>query len=145
MPPNDPHETLRLSQDPTLALSRIHLRVDWQTLRRLPLSGAIVFNFKGLFTPITEFRDEPYVPALCKKVLEKGKRNLMEYKNTWHVEHKALPALAQWAAEQLEKGKSGEEGGVLGEGQGEGGEVRTLEESPWFPGWEAKWHRQQGF
>ena len=69
----------------------------------------------------------------------------MEYKNTWHVEHKALPALAQWAAEQLEKGKSGEEGGVLGEGQGEGGEVRTLEESPWFPGWEAKWHRQQGF
>ncbi|KAI9732188.1 MAG: hypothetical protein M1834_004285 [Cirrosporium novae-zelandiae] len=134
MPPGDPKETYRLSQDPNLTLDRLHLRVDWQTLRRLPLSAAIVFNFKALFTPISEFRDEPYVPALVNKVLKEGKKNLMEYKGTWHVEHVAIPALNEWEREQVEKGMVED-----------GWEVRTLEESPWFPGWQEKWHRQQGY
>ena len=56
MPPGDPHEKYRERQDPDLEMERLHLRVDWQTLRRLPLSGAIVFNFKALFTPVEEFR-----------------------------------------------------------------------------------------
>ena len=134
MPPGDPHELYRLEQDADLTLPRLHLRVDWQTLRRLPLSGAIIFNFKALFTPLTEFRDEPYVPALCLKSLKEGKRSIMEYKNTWHVEHVAIPALEGWVKEQ-------EKDGLVEEGW----EVRTLEESPWFPGWREKWHRQQGF
>ncbi|KAK4692819.1 hypothetical protein P7C71_g4458, partial [Lecanoromycetidae sp. Uapishka_2] len=134
MPPGDPHEKYREYQDPELTLDRIHLRVDWQTLRRLPVSGAIIFNFKALFTPIEEFRSEPYVPALVTKVLKEGKKNLMEYKNTWHVEHIALPALEKWNAEQEEKGMTEKNW-----------EVRTLEEAPWFPGWEEKWHRMQGF
>lgn len=58
MPPGDPHEKYREEQDPTHTIDRCHLRVDWQTLRRLPLSGAVVFNFKGLFTPVEEFRGE---------------------------------------------------------------------------------------
>lgn len=134
MPPGDPHETHRLSQNPDLPLSRTHLRVDWQTLRRLPLSGAIVFNFKGLFTPVEEFRDEPYVPALVLKILQDGKQNIMEYKNTWHVEHVVRPALEKWSKEHEDEGKTEK-----------GWQVKTLEESPWFPGWEEKWHRQQGF
>ena len=134
MPPGDPHELHRLKQSPDLPLSRIHLRVDWQTLRRLPLSGAIIFNFKALFTPIEEFRDEPYIPALVAKVLKEGKRSLMEYKNTWHVEHVAVPKLEEWSREQVEKGLVPE-----------GWNVETLAESPYFPGWEEKWHRQQGF
>ena len=134
MPPGDPHEQHRLQQDPALALDRLHLRVDWQTLRRLPLSGAIVFNFKGVFTPLLEFRDEPFVPALVNKVLRHGKQAIMQYKNTWHTEHVALPALAQWAEEQASNGMVPV-----------GWEVETLAESPMYPGWEHKWHRQQGF
>ncbi|KAI9706762.1 MAG: hypothetical protein M1820_004732 [Bogoriella megaspora] len=134
MPPGDPHEALRSAQDPSHTISDMNLRVDWQTLRRLPLSGAVVFNFKGLFTPITEFRDEPYVPALVLKVLKEGKQNLMEYKGTWHTEHVVMPALEEWVKEQEEKGLTEK-----------GWEPRTLDESPWFPGWEEKWHRQQGF
>ncbi|KAI9789367.1 MAG: hypothetical protein M1833_002426 [Piccolia ochrophora] len=134
MPPGDPHEAHRSVQQPELELSRIHLRVDWQTLRRLPLSAAIVFNFKALFTPITEFADEAYIPALCNKVLKEGKKNLMEYKNTWHVEHVAIPALEEYEREQVEKGMVEE-----------GWDVHTLRESPWYPGWEEKWHAQQGF
>ena len=76
MPPGAPHETFRSQQMPDLELERCYLRVDWQTLRRLPLSGAVVFNFKALFTPVTEFRDEPYVPALVLKILNEGKKNI---------------------------------------------------------------------
>uniref|UniRef100_A0A093XF12 Uncharacterized protein n=1 Tax=Talaromyces marneffei PM1 TaxID=1077442 RepID=A0A093XF12_TALMA len=92
MPAGHPHEKLRLSQNPDLTLDDCFLRVDWQTLRRLPISGAIVFNFKALFTSVQEFRDEPKVPALIAKVLRGGKENLMKYKGTWHVEHIVLPA-----------------------------------------------------
>ncbi|KAG8525695.1 uncharacterized protein KY384_000455 [Bacidia gigantensis] len=67
MPPNDPHERFRLYQHTPLPLSRIHLRVDWQTLRRLPLSGAIIFNFKALFTPIEKFREERACRAWWRK------------------------------------------------------------------------------
>lgn len=63
-----------------------------------------------------------------------GKKGLMEYKGTWHVEHVVLPKLEEWEREQMRERKETEEW-----------EVRTLEESPWFEGWEEKWHRQQGF
>ncbi|PGH16777.1 hypothetical protein AJ80_05092 [Polytolypa hystricis UAMH7299] len=133
-PPGDPHEQQRLCQAPTLSLSDCSLRVDWQTLRRLPLSGAVVFNFKALFTPLAELRDEAGVPALIAKVITEGKRELIVYKNTWHVEHVVLPALQEWAKEQVDNGL------VKSDWQ-----VATLEDSPWFRGWEEKWHRQQGF
>lgn len=134
MPPGDPHEVLREAQDPTHTIDRCNLRVDWQTLRRLPLSGSIVFNFKALFTPVTEFRDEPYIPSLMLKVLKEGKKELMQYKSTWHTEHVVIPAMEQYEREQIEKGLIPKDW-----------EPRTLDESPYFPGWEEKWHRQQGF
>ena len=134
MPPGDPHEKHRDTQNPSLTLDQCNLRVDWQTLRRLPLSAGVVFNFKALFTPVSEFRDEAYVPALLLKVLNEGKESLMKYKNTWHVEHVVKPALEEWVKEQVAKGLVPE-----------GWEVQTLDESPYFPGWEEKWHRQQGY
>jgi len=134
MPPGDPHEKYRDFQSPDLSLSRCHLRVDWQTLRRLPLSGAIVFNFKAVFTPVTEFRDEPYVPSMISKVLNEGKEAIMKYKNTWHVEHVVKPALKAYEKEQIKKGLIEK-----------AWKVETLEDSPFFPGWREKWHRQQGF
>ncbi|ORY15177.1 hypothetical protein BCR34DRAFT_191115 [Clohesyomyces aquaticus] len=134
MPPGDPHEKYRDVQQADLDISRCHLRVDWQTLRRLPLSGAIVFNFKALFTPVESFREEPFVPTLLLKVLKEGKKSLMEYKNTWHTEHIVIPELEKYAKEQVEKG-------VVPKNW----DPHTLEESPWFPGWGEKWHREQGF
>jgi Protein of unknown function (DUF3445) len=134
MPPGDPHEKFREVQSPDVTIERCHLRVDWQTLRRLPLSGAIVFNFKALFTPTTEFRDEPFIPAIILKVLKEGKKNLMQYKNTWHVEHVCLPVLEEYAREQVQKGTVPPDWGV-----------HTLEDQPFFPGWREKWSMQQGF
>ncbi|KAJ7168158.1 hypothetical protein C8R43DRAFT_1094745 [Mycena crocata] len=112
---------------PDLEISEIHLRVDWQTLRRLPRSRAIVFNFKALFTPIEEFRSEPYVPRLLLKILQESKPSFLKYKAFAHVERKVLPALEQWATEQEDKGWVPVDW-----------KVRTLAEDPFFPGWEAK-------
>jgi hypothetical protein len=93
-----------------------------------------VFNFKALFTPIEEFRDEPRVPGLLLKVLDEGKKELMEYKGTWHVEHVVKNALRNWHEEQVAKGWVDEMW-----------EPETLDESPWYEGWEAKWRGKQGF
>jgi hypothetical protein len=122
------------TQDPSLTLSQTNLRVDWQTLRRLPLSGAVVFNFKCLFTPVSSLSDEAYIPGLVARILKEGKRELMEYKGTRGVEHVVVTALEGMEALQKERG-------VVEEGW----EVKTLEDYPWFPGWEGTWRGEQGF
>ncbi|KAI8715134.1 hypothetical protein NCS52_01020400 [Fusarium sp. LHS14.1] len=128
MPPEDPGLDIRNSQDPSLRLEDLYFRVDWQTLRRLPLSGAIVFNFKAFYTPVTSLKDEPYVPSLSLKVISNSKDNLIRYKCVWHVEHILKPALAEYERYQIENGimeKSWQH--------------KTLPESPFFRGWEKKW------
>ena len=134
MAPDDPDEKYRETQPPDLDISQCHLRLDWQTLRRLPLSGAMVFNFKALFAPVEEFRTEPYIPSLVLKVLNEGNQNLIKYKNVWHTEHVVKPMLEAYEREQLEKGTIPANW-----------DPHTLDESPWFPGWQEKWHAQQGF
>ncbi|KAG2149345.1 hypothetical protein DEU56DRAFT_909035 [Suillus clintonianus] len=122
---DEPEWSHRQHQNPDLPLSDIYIRVDWQTLRRLPKSSAIVFNFKALFTPVTDFRNEPFIPKLVLKVLLEGKKAIMEYKGTWSIEHKVIPALREWAKEQEDKGwvpKDWQE--------------KTLNEAPFYPGWE---------
>ncbi|RDA85668.1 hypothetical protein CP532_4644 [Ophiocordyceps camponoti-leonardi (nom. inval.)] len=128
LPSTDPDFSQRETQNPSLAAEDVYLRVDWQTLRRLPLSGAIVFNFKALFTPITEFRNEPYIPSLVLKILDEGNREILRYKGTWHVEHVVKPALEAYERFQLEQGLVDE-----------GWAPETLKENPFFPGWEKKY------
>ncbi|KAG6854946.1 hypothetical protein C0991_009769 [Blastosporella zonata] len=123
--PGDPHYDMRGVQQPGLDVEDIYLRVDWQTLRRLPKSRAIIFNFKALFTPVTQFQKEPYIPKLVAKVLRDGKKAFKEYKSTYHVEHKLLPALDKWAKEQEDKGWVPR-----------GWQERTLNEDPYYPGWD---------
>lgn len=81
-----------------------------------------------------EFRDEPRIPGLVLKILREGKKSLMEYKGTWHVEHVVEGVFEEWDREQRETGLVGKEE-----------EVETLKEYPYFEGWEEKWRKQQGF
>lgn len=120
--------------DQNLNIEDCYLRVDWQTLRRLPLSAAVVFNFKALFTPVAEFRDEAGVPALVAKILKDGKKSFLEYKDSASVEHVIVPQMEEWAREQVENAVVAKDW-----------EVATLDEGPYFRNWEEKWHRQQGF
>ncbi|EMC90929.1 hypothetical protein BAUCODRAFT_331794 [Baudoinia panamericana UAMH 10762] len=38
------------------------------------------------------------------EVLREGKRNLMEYKDTWHTQHVVIPALEEYEREQIANG-----------------------------------------
>ncbi|TFK67917.1 hypothetical protein BDN72DRAFT_842513 [Pluteus cervinus] len=120
----DPDWKIREYQAPGLRIEDMHLRVDWQTLRRIPKSRAIVFNFKAFFTPLTDFRTEPYIPHLLSKILREAKPTFRVYKNTRHTEHVILPALDKWCLEQEEKGWVPV-----------GWKERTLDEHPYYPGW----------
>lgn len=124
---NDPDWGLRSIQSPTKTVDDVYLRVDWQTLRRLPKSRAMVFNFRALFTPLRDFRQEPYIPALVLKILRESKSSFMVYKSVGHVAHVMLPALEDWKREQEEKGWVPK-----------GWQERTLNEHPYFPGWGEK-------
>ncbi|XP_006458276.1 hypothetical protein AGABI2DRAFT_63838 [Agaricus bisporus var. bisporus H97] len=125
MQADDIHWAARSVQDPNLDINDIYLRVDWQTLRRLPKSRAIVFNFKALFTPVIHFREEPFIPHLVGTVLREAEKPFMEYKSTFHIAHKVIPALEVWAREQEEKGWVPKDWAS-----------RTLEENPFYPGWQ---------
>lgn len=131
---DDPEITKTPVQNPELCIGDCFLRVDWQTLRRLPLSGAIVFNFKAFFTPVTELRDEPGIPGLLSTILKHGKKDLLVYKKIPVVEHVLVPQFEMWKTEQEDAGLVVKDG-----------DVATSVESPFFPKWESKWHRQQGF
>lgn len=122
--PGDKEYAIRDVQDAELVIEDIYLRVDWQTLRRLPRSKAIVFNFKALFTPVTQFREERYIPRLLAQVLREGAKPFMIYKGMRHIEHKVLPALDKWAVEQEMNGWVPNDW-----------DVRTLDEAPFFPRW----------
>ncbi|KAL4943158.1 hypothetical protein BDV06DRAFT_221497 [Aspergillus oleicola] len=99
-------------------IEQCYLRVDWQTLRRLPLS---------------EMRDEPYIPSLLYKQVTEGKPLITEPKVHKHLLPVVLGKLKEWREEQVE--------GLIVEGW----EEETLRESPFYPGWEGKWRERAGF
>jgi hypothetical protein len=102
----------------------LQLRCDFQTLRRLPVSGAVVFNFKAVFTPFKDLASEPHVPALLHKVVTGGQKVLIDYKMEPHVQKIVSDTCAEWAKMQLDEGIVPKDW-----------EVGTLEEHPYFPGW----------
>lgn len=110
------------------AEEQIHFRVDWQTLRRLPLSGAIVFTFRPLYTPLRDLRKEAYVPSLALKVLRYGPGHILDYKGVSRTSRIVMAALERFEKEQIAAGMIPADW-----------KVQTLEESPFFPGWKAKW------
>ncbi|KAL4960173.1 heme-dependent oxidative N-demethylase family protein [Aspergillus stella-maris] len=122
------------NSDNQVPIEQCYLRVDWQTLRWLLLSGAIVFNFKAIFTPVTEMRDKPYIPSLLYKQVMEGKRLITEPKVHRHLLPVVLGKLKEWRGEQEDKGlivKDWDE--------------ETLKESPFYPGWKGRWRERVGF
>jgi hypothetical protein len=121
-------------QGKDVGIDQCWLRCDWQTLRRLPLSGAIVFNFKAIFTPMTELQDEPYIPSLLYKQLTARKPLLTEPKVHKHILPVVLSALQAWKETQIAAG-------AIPPNWVE----ETLPESPFYPGWEESWRAKLGF
>lgn len=58
-----------------------NVRVERQTLRRLPKSGAIIFTNHPVFYSIEEMKDEPLIPSLIRKIIYEGPQDIIKYKN----------------------------------------------------------------
>lgn len=70
-------DELMKSTDPR----QFNVRVERQTLRRLPKSRAIIFTNHPIFYSIDEMKDEPNVPSLLKKIIYEAPEGIIKYKN----------------------------------------------------------------
>jgi len=87
-----------------------------------------------MLTGLAELREEKGVPGLVGKVLREGDGQILAYKGVWHVEHLIIPTMEKWDREQRESGVVDTEW-----------DIGTLEQSPFYEGWEERWRGRQGF
>ena len=81
-----------------------NVRVERQTLRRLPKSQAIIFTNHPVFYSIEEMKDEPMIPSLLKKILYEGPEDILKYKNFQKIRDHLSPYLDSLIKRQLELG-----------------------------------------
>lgn len=102
-------------QDPRVATDRdasmqstdprqFNVRVERQTLRRLPKSLAIIFTNHPVFYALDEMRLEPMVPSLLRKILYEAPEDIIKYKNFDHVRDHLRDYLDGAVEEQIQKG-----------------------------------------
>ncbi|KAH3684643.1 hypothetical protein WICPIJ_004399 [Wickerhamomyces pijperi] len=68
------------SVDPKIDELDFNVRVERQTLRRLPRSQAIIFTNHPVYYSIEEMKDEPLVPSLLKKIMYEAPEDIIKYK-----------------------------------------------------------------
>ncbi|CAK9436127.1 uncharacterized protein LODBEIA_P06850 [Lodderomyces beijingensis] len=85
-------------------LREFNVRVERQTLRRLPRSNAIIFTNHPVFYSIDEMKDEPMVPSLIKKILYEGPEDILKYKNFAFVRDHLSPYLDSLIQRQKDLG-----------------------------------------
>ncbi|KAF8826421.1 hypothetical protein HHX47_DHR5000057 [Lentinula edodes] len=89
---------------PTVAAENLRLRTERQTLRRLPLSGAIVFGIRTYLFPVEELAKEPGIPARMASAMRSWPEDVRKYKGNGLYEKVMLEYLDKAAKEQLEVG-----------------------------------------
>lgn len=81
-----------------------NVRVERQTLRRLPKSQAIIFTNHPVFYSLDEMKDEPMVPSLIRKILYEGPGDIIKYKNFDFFRDHIAEYLDKLIEEQVKKG-----------------------------------------
>ncbi|KAI5969033.1 hypothetical protein CANMA_001923 [Candida margitis] len=89
---------------PATDISDIHFRSERQSLRRLPISGAVIFTVRSYFIPMTELCEEPYVPRRLLNGITSWTEDVGEYKGFHKFKDILLPYLEEKAKEQEEQG-----------------------------------------
>ncbi|EGV63957.1 hypothetical protein CANTEDRAFT_113990 [Yamadazyma tenuis ATCC 10573] len=85
-------------------ISKIHLRSERQSLRRLPKSGAIVFTVRTYFIPISKLVEEPYIPRRLLNGIQSWEEDVQEYRGYTKFKDILLPYLEQKAEAQEKLG-----------------------------------------
>ncbi|PIS57564.1 hypothetical protein CJI97_000608 [Candidozyma auris] len=81
-----------------------NVRVERQTLRRLPKSQAIIFTNHPVFYSLDEMKDEPMVPSLIRKILYEGPGDIIKYKNFDFLRDHLVGYLDKVIEDQIDKG-----------------------------------------
>lgn len=84
--------------------TEFNVRVERQTLRRLPRSKAIIFTNHPIFYSIEEMKDEPLIPSLIRKIIYEAPEGIIHYKNFQSFRDNILPYLNKLVDRQVEKG-----------------------------------------
>lgn len=84
--------------------TQFNVRVERQTLRRLPKSRAIIFTNHPVFYSIEEMKDEPLVPSLIRKIIYEAPEGICKYKNFESFRDHILPYLNELVDRQIDLG-----------------------------------------
>lgn len=91
-------------------VSKIHLRSERQSLRRLPRLGAIIFTVRTYFVPIEELAKEPYIPRRLLNGILSWEPDVQDYRGYTKFKDVLLPYLEKKAEEQDAMGYIQEKG-----------------------------------
>ncbi|CDR46249.1 CYFA0S22e01728g1_1 [Cyberlindnera fabianii] len=90
--------------DSSIDERKFNVRVERQTLRRLPKSKAIIFTNHPVYYSIDEMKDEPLVPSLLKKIMYEGPEKIIKYKSFESFRDHILPYLDSLIKRQIDLG-----------------------------------------
>ncbi|KAK2738345.1 mannosyltransferase [Myotisia sp. PD_48] len=98
------------------AVEHHYFRSERQSLRRLPISGAVVFTIRTYFEPVTRIVAEPYVPGRLASAIRSWGEDVSRYKGREKYGEVLLEFLDMKHQEQVRDG--------LKDGEGEEDKVR---------------------
>ncbi|CDK29336.1 unnamed protein product [Kuraishia capsulata CBS 1993] len=90
--------------DSDIEPTEFNVRVERQTLRRLPKSDAIIFTNHPVFYNIDEMKDEPLIPSLIRKIIFEAPEGICKYKNFASFRDHLVPYLDELVQRQLDLG-----------------------------------------
>ncbi|KAK7471061.1 hypothetical protein VKT23_002477 [Stygiomarasmius scandens] len=93
---------------PVIAPENLRFRSERQTLRRLPLTGAIVFTIRTYLTPVVQLGQEPGVPARLASAVRSWPEGVSRYKGRDLYEEVLLKYLDECAEKQHLAGEDSE-------------------------------------
>lgn len=76
-----PHHHLEVDESGELAIDGMFLRVERQTLRRLPRSHALLFGIRTYITPIRKITKDKEVARVLRAQIESYPEDVAGYKN----------------------------------------------------------------
>lgn len=91
-------------EPPVIAAENLRLRTERQTLRRLPLSGALVFGVRTYLFPVEDLAREPGIPARMASAIRSWPADVVKYKGNGLYESVILEYLEKAAEEQRSVG-----------------------------------------
>lgn len=103
------------------------VRVERQTLRKLPRSKVVIFSNHPIFYRICDMADEPGVPSILLKWVTDVHDDIAVYKDVAKYRDHLVPYLEGLVAAQVEKG-------IIGADH----EARTTDTYPWVHWYDPK-------